>query len=357
MRILAMTHQYLPVHCAGAETMLHGMLRALVAAGHTVDMTLSVQTGELYDIDGIRVHPRQGKKVSLDLLLAADVVVAHLANTPPAAALGKWNGKPVAILSHNNFRANYKATLAPQGRVALMVVNSQWMVEDLRAWIARQKPRQIGFVPEVILHRPVVNAAEHATTPGECVTLVNLSKDFPAPDGHVTGKGGELFRLLAERMPDTKFLGVTGGYGPQQDMTGLANAEVLPHVPNGEMRERVWARTRVLLVPSGYESWGRVASEALCSGIPVIAQPTVGLIENLGDAGIFIDRTDIDAWVKALRELEDPAVYARARERALARAAEQQRMHVEDDERWVASVEALGRGALADVAHAQAAPA
>jgi glycosyltransferase involved in cell wall biosynthesis len=191
------------------------------------------------------------------------------------------------------------------------------------------------------------------------VTLVNISKDFPAPDGHVTGKGGELFRQLAERMPDTAFLGVTGGYGPQQDMSGLPNAEVLPHVPNAAMRDLVWARTRVLLVPSGYESWGRVASEALCSGIPVIAHPTVGLVENLSEAGIFVDRHDVDGWIAALRRLQDSAAYETARGLALARSAEQQRMRVIDEQRWVASVEALGRGGdpVAGLAHAQAAPA
>lgn len=354
MRILAMTHEYLPGHCAGAETMLHGMLRALVAAGHQVDVTLSVQPGEPYELDGVRVHPRQGKKVSLDLLMTADVVVAHLANTPPAAALGKWNDKPVAIISHNNFRANYKATMAPQGRVSLLVVNSEWMADDFREWVGRQKPRRIGPMPEIVIHRPVVNPAEHAATPGDRVTLVNMSKDFDAPDGHVTGKGGELFRILAEQMPDTAFLGVTGGYGPQQDMAGLPNVDILPHLANSEMRERVWSRTRVLLVPSSYESWGRVASEALCSGIPVIANPTPGLRENLGDAGIFIDRTDTDAWIAALRRLQDPAEYEAARGRALDRATEQQRMHLEDDERWCASVERLGRDPLARHAHAQA---
>jgi len=43
-----------------------------------------------------------------------------------------------------------------------------------------------------------------------------------------------------------------------------------------------------------------------------------------------------------------------ARGRALARAAEQQRMHLEDDERWCASVEALGSGrhSVATLAHA-----
>jgi glycosyltransferase involved in cell wall biosynthesis len=128
--------------------------------------------------------------------------------------------------------------------------------------------------------------------------------------------------------------------------------DVLPHLPNSAMREQVWARTRVLLVPSGYESWGRVASEAICSGIPVIAQPTAGLRENLGQAGIFIDRSDVDGWVAAIRDLQDPDIYAQASDRARARAAEQQRMHLEDDERWCRHVEAIGssRDSLAPVA-------
>lgn len=341
MRVLAMTHAYLPGHNAGAETMLHGMLRALVAAGHQVDMNLSVQTGDPYEIDGVTVHPRQDKKVSLDRLLDSDVVVAHLANTPPAAALGKWNRKPVVILSHNNFRANYKATMAPQGEVSLLVVNSQWMAEDFREWVGRQKPRRIGPMPEVIIHHPVVDPDEHATTPGDRVALVNMSKEFPAPDGHVTGKGGELFRRLAEQMPDTKFLGVTGSYGPQQDMSGLPNVDVLAQVPNGEMRDRVWSRTRVLLMPSSYESWGRAATEALCSGIPVIAHPTPGLTENLGDAGIFVDRNDTDGYERELRRLADPDEYAKARAAALARTAEHELDRVEDEARWVEAVERL----------------
>lgn len=343
MKIVAMTHAYLPYHCAGAETMLHGMLRALVVAGHQVQVTLSTQYGDPYEVDGIEVYPRQDKKVSLDRLIASDVVIAHLANTPAAAALGKWNNKPVVIISHNTFRTNYKSTMAPQGVVSLLVVNSRWMADDFKEWVARQRPRRISPIPEVLIHHPVVDPAEHATTPGDRVTLVNISMDFPAPDGHTTGKGGELFRRLAERMPDVGFLGVTGSYGPQQDMTGVPNMQVLEHVPNCEMRERVWARTRILLVPSGYESWGRVASEALCSGIPVIAHPTPGLKENLGDAGIFVDRHHTDTWVRTIRELADPDTYEAARARSLARAAEQQAMHVEDDERWVEHVEALGR--------------
>ncbi|UQA91872.1 hypothetical protein [Streptomyces halobius] len=43
--------------------------------------------------------------------------------------------------------------------------------------------------------------------------------------------------------------------------------------------------------------------EPFASGIPVIAHPTPGLVESLGDARIFAYRDDLNAWIHALRSL------------------------------------------------------
>ncbi|MBQ1164600.1 glycosyl transferase, partial [Streptomyces sp. A73] len=70
-------------------------------------------------------------------------------------------------------------------------------------------------------------------------------------------KGGHVLRALAQRIPEQQFVAVRGAYGEQVDYDGLANVEVLAQVPGEEMAERVYGRTRVLLMPSSYESWGR----------------------------------------------------------------------------------------------------
>lgn len=330
MRILALAHQWIPAHNAGAEVMLHGMLRALVARGHDVTVVLSRQSGPAFDLDGVRVEP--GGDVGTRLA-EADVIVTHLENTPAATLRGKWTGIPVVQVLHNTMQVTRDWLVREP--VALAVCNSQWMHLDYAMWC-----QQAGTtMPRTIVVRPPVDAAEYATTPGDRVTLINLRPDETGPSGVTLGKGAELFWELAERMPDTQFLGVRGAYGAQMVRHNLPNVEVLDHVPHDRMRDEVYARTRVLLMPSSYESWGRTAVEAMCSGIPVLAHETPGLLEALGPAGLFCDRDDPAQWVAALRALDSPRAYRTASMRALARSAQLE--PTADLAAWCDAVESL----------------
>jgi glycosyltransferase involved in cell wall biosynthesis len=58
----------------------------------------------------------------------------------------------------------------------------------------------------------------------------------------------------------------------------------------------------------------------MCSGIPVISSGTPGLRENCGDAGIYVERDDIDGWVKAIKNLDKE--YKKASEKSKARSRE-----------------------------------
>jgi glycosyltransferase involved in cell wall biosynthesis len=243
------------------------------------------------------------------------------------------------VVQHNTFDNTIDMPGLHGARVDLAVANSHWMDGHLARARAARGVRQ----PRTIVVRPTVDRATYATEPGDRVTLVNLRMRSAGDVGRdALTKGGEVFWACARRMPNMKFLGVTGAYG-EQAPGDLPNVELLDHVPNPAMRDLVYARTRVLLMPSSYESWGRVATEATAAGIPVIASPTPGLMENLGEAGIFVDPDDVDGYVRALRTLAMPGPYAAARKRALARAAEHEAMQLEDEARWVSEVERLAR--------------
>lgn len=317
MNILAMLHAYPPTHNAGAEWMVHSMLRPVVDAGHRVDVLLSARRGELYDLDGVTVHPHRDKNDPVRFLGGADVIVTHLQDTARATILGQLHDIPVVHVCHNTYLQT--ASWLRRGP-SLAVFNSEWMAEHLGG----------GYNGWSVIVRPPVFGEDYATTPGDRVTLVNLFAE----------KGAATFYALAERMPDVSFLAVRGGYGAQVIRDDLPNVEVLDHVPGHEMAERVYSRTRVLLMPSSYESWGRVGVEAMHSGIPVIAHPTPGLLESLGDAGVFADRTDVAAWETELRRLLDGRRWRAASRRAKVRAAKLD--PAGDLDCWMSAVERLG---------------
>lgn len=327
VRVIARLHGYPPRHNAGAEWMVHSMLRALVARGHDVQVWLSRYSGDgkPYDLDGVHVVPLQARLDFATAVRTADVLVSHLENVPSTTALARGYGKPVVAICHNTHRPTFRD--AASGGVALAVFNSQWMTREAELFYA-EYPKSVRPAATLIV-RPPVFADEYRTKPGKKVTLVNCNLE----------KGGKVLEQLARRMPDIEFLAVAGAYG-EQILPDLPNVQVLQQVPGSEMRERVYAQTRVLLMPSSYESWGRAGVEALASGIPVVAHPTQGLCESLGEAGVFVDRNDVDGYEAVLRKLLQPGEYRLAVKRARARSAELD--PTDELAAWCEAVEALG---------------
>jgi hypothetical protein len=311
----------------------HGLLRALVTRGHTVDVILSrVHTAitEPYTWDGVRVHPRHDKSDPIRWLVdpgrRPDVIVTHLESTERASILGDTYRVPVVHLLHNTYDTTKRALTR---RPDLAVANTEWMAADIRQWWAAEHTGQ-SMSPMIVVRPPVV-PDEYRTTPGRWVTLVNPTRD----------KGSDIFYALADRFPKVTFLAVEGAYG-EQDRRDRPNVRWQSHLAGDRMRDEVYRRTRILLMPSVYESYGRVGTEAACSGIPTIAHPTPGLRESLGDAGLYADRGDVDAWALHLTRLLTPAGWSAASALAAARAAA---LPTDADlDRWVAAVEGVTGG-------------
>lgn len=328
MSVVARVYGYPPDHNAGSEWMLHSMLRPLAERGHRVSVWLSHpgRSERSYEIDGVEVVPFQQGIDFAARAHTADVLVSHYENVPLVAGLARDRLIPLAVICHDNFAVSFHNAAGAD----LVVYNSEWIRRDGEIFYARY-PRE--FLPRhSIVVRPPVIAEEYRTRPGDCATLVNLNAD----------KGGELFWQIAAWTPQWRFLGVRGAYGQQiMPPPRLPNCEVVDGVPGKRMREHVYSRSRMILMPSLYESWGRVAVEAFASGIPVIAHPTPGLVESLGEAGIFAYRDDLNAWIDALASLENPDNWARASHRAQARSLELSA--TPDLDLWCDAIESLPR--------------
>lgn len=326
LSIVARVHLMPPEHNAGAEHMLVSMLRPLVERGHDVQVWLSRygKAHKEYEYRGIKVVPLESRLDFPTAVRRADVLLAHLETVPSTASLARGYGKPMVVVCHNTHRQTFRDAAA--GGTALAVYNSQWMEREAELFFA-EYPKSVRPESSLIV-RPPVFAEEYATKPGKAITLINCNPE----------KGGKVLKALAERMPDRQFLAVKGAYG-EQVLPDLPNVEVVEHVRGEDMRERVYARTRVLLMPSSYESWGRAGVEALASGIPVVAHPTPGLCESLGEAGVFVDRNDLDGYEAVLRKLQTAAEYRLASKRAKARSAELD--PAADLAAWCSAVESL----------------
>lgn len=287
MRIVASVPFYPPWSMVGAWCATHLCLAHMAARGHRVDVVAYRADGYTYSLDGVLVHPG----AALDEF-TPDVVVSHLGDDGRGASWAGRRQAPSVRMVHGLDELN-RAWLTRQPP-ALTVFNSASLRSETR-WPGRS----------IVVHPPVDIDVEACS--GDRVTLVNLAK------------GGDVLARIAPLMPNHGFLAVRGGWGRQRAVDA-PNVETIDSTV--QMHADVYARTRVLLMPSEHETWGMVGVEAMARGIPVIAHPTPGLVESLGDAGIFADRTDPAAWVRELRRLDDPDEWAAASAASLARAAQ-----------------------------------
>lgn len=292
MRLHAILHKAKPLHGAGAEAFFHDLAKWLVSRGHEVSAMVAHAEGA-WELDGVRYvgEPRPDESP----IEAADILLTHLDQTRIAAWHATRQRKPLVHLLHNGAQLSFHRVKLSEAQ--LVVFNSNWLQRAVR-W---QGPS--------IVCRPPVFAEDYRVKPkGDALVLVNLSE----------AKGGKLFWDLARAEPHRRFIGVLGAYGVQ-----IVPKDIPPNVEVWENRadpRDFYREARVILMPSDYESWGRVAVEAAASGIPTIAHATPGLLEALGPAAIFADRSNLDDWRWALEMVD--ARYSQASADALRRSRE-----------------------------------
>lgn len=275
--------------------MIHSMLVDLQSRGHDVLVAARDVFGD-YEFEGIDVVRAWPDRALAEPYRWCDISITHLDVTRVAMNWARTARKPLAHLIHNHQQLQFHHV--SEQRAQLLILNSEWLQEYYGNWKGK-----------TVLVRPPVFVDEYRVKPGNHITLINLND----------AKGGRVFWKLAKALPKHKFYGVKGAYGHQEYSGPMKNVTVIENTSN---IQAVYRQTRVLIMPSSYESYGRVAIEAIASGIPVIAAPTPGLQESLGDAAMFVDRDDFGSWVRTIKSLDDRRVYEHWSKKALARSAQ-----------------------------------
>lgn len=322
--ILAFVHAYAGHgREAGAETTLANLLESLVQDGWKCTVLLSRPGVPEYTHNGVTVRSTLYDSELIELLPETGALITHLECSERVSLVGRLHKVPVIQLIHNTM---WQTEGYLNEGCDLAIFNTDWVRDfhegcddklDAVGVASRTddggtkiefKQRKPHKWKSVVLH-PQVDPSLYRVNPGDCVTLINLFEN----------KGPKIFYQLADAFPGYKFLGVRGGYGDQEIPDDLpANVRILPNTPH--VRE-VYASTKVLVMPSRYESFGRVAIEAAASGIPTLAAGTPGLEEALGPMNTYAPIDDFDMWAYRLMELmSDPVKWEDASANALDRS-------------------------------------
>lgn len=301
MRILFSIHLFPPTHCCGSEMYTVKMIHELQKRGHKCRVYLHQWydniPGITYTYRGIEVITCQAANSAKDELFNwADVVFTHLDFAKWTVWKTRQIKKPCFFMVHNT--SDYYNEMIKANPHTRIIYNAEHAKEHLKY----DRP---GFVLPPQIDPERVLAKENKR---EFITLINLCDN----------KGVKQFYEIAKSMPDRKFLGVKGSY-MEQDLNCPKNVTIWEKQVD---ISRVYAVTKVLLMPSDYESFGMTASEALANGIPVICSPTPGLKENCKEAAQYLDRDNIKKWVSLLRKLESPKEYEKWSNLGLQRTIE-----------------------------------
>lgn len=185
------------------------------------------------------------------------------------------------------------------------IANSQFTADTFR--------QKFQVQPKVI--RPTIFPERYRVSSSrENITFINPDKK----------KGVDLAYKIAEACPNIPFsfveswaLSRSSRKEIKSRIRSLPNVSYRPRV--SDVR-RVYAKAKIVLAPSLWEeAWGRVASEAHVSGIPVIGSRRGGLPEAVGPGGILINHDGpLSQWVDAVRALwNDETLYRSYSEAAL----------------------------------------
>lgn len=290
--IVALTHGYVPAHSLGGEVALHRALTAL--PGEKVVLT---RTRTPYTIDGVHVGQINTPDVLnihadpepiAEQLQGARVVIGQNELSLPAVKAARMVGAVSVVNVH---------TPPKYGRGVREAVKTA----DHVVFNTATSAKEWGFPRSLVVH-PIISTLPPRSTPaGDAYTLLS----------NLSNKGVTVVLELARRLPEQRFIIVrspaetTHGIADfDQQAAALSNVEVHPRVSPEQVADRYLSQTRILLVPSRYETYGMSTIEAAGYGIPTVHVDTPHVREGISDAAVLVPPLNVDATLAGIRQIE-----------------------------------------------------
>ena len=304
--------QYMPDPC-GAFFHDIALAKILQSFGHSVHF-VTVKRGNLPIRGNYRgFNWTYFTNAERELLGASVWSTPHYPFLPTVRKLNGQFRKPLLITMHFGENMEYINSPVKYEWAEFIWVISKHITDHMRTLLAHPTFfKTVDTIRPVMLEHEVKMHNRDTLPTGDCITMINAN----------VMKGLPMFLELAKRLPSRKFLAVRPYYNVIRVPENIPNIEWINI--QDDIRA-ILTRTRVLVAPSLYESWGRVAFEAMYNGIPVLySKPmkrddpaarasgsTEGMHEWVGDSQIACGHATVEDWVAGIEALDDEEEYAR----------------------------------------------
>lgn len=293
MTTVALSHGYPPFWNMGGEVALHRSMKALNG-----DKFVLTATDKEYVFEGVTA-----KQIN-----TPDVLNINADPSPIAKQLQELNAR--VVIGQNEL--SLPAVRAAEEANAISIVNVHTPPRygggvakavslcDYGVYNTHASASQWDDPKGFVLHPPVTPMPTAPLGKGDAYTILSS----------LMNKGVQVVLELAQEYPDKRFIIVrspaepTHGLRDLEDRASkLPNVELHPRVPPEEVYKYL-EQTRILLVPSRYETYGMSAIEAAGYGIPSIHVDTPHVREGIGEAAILIRPLDTPGAARGIEIIE-----------------------------------------------------
>lgn len=294
MTVVALSHGYPPFWNMGGEVSLHRTLQAI----RNENVTVLTATDEPYTFEGIDVKPIDIKNV-LDTRADYRPIAAQLRDLNARVVIGQNELSSPGVQAAANVGAvsivNVHTPPQYGGNIRQAVYQSDYAIYNTHV-----AAREWGDPGALVLHPPISPIPNNTISGGDAYTLLSSLRN----------KGVETVLELATMYPDKRFIIVRSPAEPTHGLPDIEERVAL--LPNVELHPRVspeevykyLEQTRILLVPSRYETYGMSAIEAAGYGIPCVHVDTPHVWEGIGEGAILVPGNNTHATAAGIDTIE-----------------------------------------------------
>lgn len=291
--VVALSHGYPPEWNMGGEVSLHRMLQITDGEKHVL-----TKTHMPYTFEGVEVHKINAVDV-LNIRTDAKPIARQLSELKANVVIGQNELSLAAVRAARMVEAVSVVSVHTPPRYGSNIMEALSQA-DCAVYNTRTSAIEWGEPEAMVVHPPISPLPEKTYTKGDAYTLLSSLRN----------KGVETVIELAKRYKDKRFIIVRS---PAEPTHGLANLEtIVKDIPNIELKPRVapeeveeyFKQTRILLVPSRYETYGMSAIEAAGYGIPTVHVDTPHVREGIGDGAILVPGLNVDATARGIDIIE-----------------------------------------------------